>query len=822
MAPTQHYRITAFALLACSAMAIALPITSTLGQGATFFIVHSAGALEIVLFTLFMYLAPPGLLMVTVLVVGQFSERFARLFASTVIGILIGLWATSMAGGLPLAATIGISLSATLVSMWAYFTNANFRELLCIAGYLSPLVIINFLGFTPINTLLLPASEIDPGSAGGNDTPVVLLILDELSLASLLTPEKNIDSARLPNFSRLAELSTWYDDTTTASVYTDTAVPAILTGKHVEKGILPIYNQYTVNLFSLLSASHRIQAKEMVTRLCPEAVCANTGKSTTIFSARALFIDTWHIWLHAITPPALAERWLAPISYSWRNFGHTESEDTEGSELEMLEIKLADVAGDQKASFKHFLNNIKSDPGPGLHYLHLSLPHHPWIQLPDGTTYNGIRYLGTKMGLHVWSDKHVLVEQTQLRYALQLEFVDKLVGQLLDALIGSGKFDDTLLIVTSDHGLVFSPGKNRRIPEASTLADVSRVPLFIKYPKQTSGKRDSRKVQTIDILPTIVDTLDIPMSTKLDGQSLSSGNWQSAKRRIMEASGSELDLESSSNMDQAIARVQKVLIPGESAIEAISGKVEEQFQQDAIFEQPNGAERLELHLDRPDLYRNVDTESRYIPAMLSGKLSGGKPGTQVVVKLNGAIAGQGSTYDSSGQVFILLDPRKFTNGVNEITAYSSHKDSPFEIPVTSFNIAEWDVSRDNKGKVSVTGPAGKYHTGDSTLAGNAFFRFGGTGISVLTGWAYDKKFKRKAHTVLLLNGEKIVGAGFRKRKKPAYTKDKGIGPARGLEYWFSMEIEDELRQRYPSLSIVALFDDSRILEIEIDKATPEN
>lgn len=154
MGPTLHLRTTAFALIASCAMAVSLPLMSTLGQGATFFIVHNAGAQQIILFTLLIYLAPPMLLLALPLVIDRFSRRAARGMASA----MIGLWAVSIAGDVPNIATASIALSVTATAMWAYLCLPNFRELLCIAGYLSPLLLVNFLGFTPTSKLLLPTS----------------------------------------------------------------------------------------------------------------------------------------------------------------------------------------------------------------------------------------------------------------------------------------------------------------------------------------------------------------------------------------------------------------------------------------------------------------------------------------------------------------------------------------------------------------------------------------------------------------------------------------------------------------------------------------
>ena len=68
---------------------------------------------------------------------------------------------------------------------------------------------------------------------------VVVLLLDELPVDSLLTPDGSIDAARFPNFAALAGTSTWFRNATTVYDSTFKAVPAILDAKLPEKGTPP-------------------------------------------------------------------------------------------------------------------------------------------------------------------------------------------------------------------------------------------------------------------------------------------------------------------------------------------------------------------------------------------------------------------------------------------------------------------------------------------------------------------------------------------------------------------------------------------------------
>ena len=77
--------------------------------------------------------------------------------------------------------------------------------------------------------------------------------------------------------------------------------------------------------------------------------------------------------------------------------------------------------------------------------------------------------------------------------------------------------ESCLLIVTADHGVSFRPGHSRRLPDADNLADIASVPLFIKLPGQKEGRIDDRNVESVDIFPTIAESLGIELSEPVDG-----------------------------------------------------------------------------------------------------------------------------------------------------------------------------------------------------------------------------------------------------------------------------------------------------------------
>ena len=151
-------------------------------------------------------------------------------------------------------------------------------------------------------------------------------------------------------------------------------------------------------------------------------------------------------------------------------------------------------------------------------------PHFPWNTLPTGQTYSTpVPYPATVTT--GWGSDEWLVDQVYQQHLLQVQFVDTILGRVLDQLDRAGVYDDTLVVVVADHGIAIKPDVvHRRVILPDTVGEVAAVPLFIKEPHQTSGGIDDYRAETIDVLPTIADVLGIDLPWATDGVSLASPN----------------------------------------------------------------------------------------------------------------------------------------------------------------------------------------------------------------------------------------------------------------------------------------------------------
>jgi arylsulfatase A-like enzyme len=101
--------------------------------------------------------------------------------------------------------------------------------------------------------------------------------------------------------------------------------------------------------------------------------------------------------------------------------------------------------------------------------------------------------------------------------------VDAHLGRLLAALEAQGRIDDTLIVFTSDHGEFMG---DRGLGEKELFYDeVVRVPLIVCDPDPraaaTRGTVQARFVESIDVLPTLLDALGVPGAAhRIEGASL--------------------------------------------------------------------------------------------------------------------------------------------------------------------------------------------------------------------------------------------------------------------------------------------------------------
>ena len=96
-------------------------------------------------------------------------------------------------------------------------------------------------------------------------------------------------------------------------------------------------------------------------------------------------------------------------------------------------------------------------------------------------------------------------------YALVTE-IDYCVGEILNALDEAGLEEETIVIYASDHGdFVGNHGMVEKAAAGQNVyEDILNIPLIIKYPGKTkNGQRTAELVTLADVLPTLIDLLEL-------------------------------------------------------------------------------------------------------------------------------------------------------------------------------------------------------------------------------------------------------------------------------------------------------------------------
>lgn len=114
------------------------------------------------------------------------------------------------------------------------------------------------------------------------------------------------------------------------------------------------------------------------------------------------------------------------------------------------------------------------------------------------------------------------IDYVRALYDAEIMYVDELLNNIFSELKSLKLDSNTLVILTSDHGEGFNK-ELKRIHHGGRLHnDQINVPLIFRLPKVIpANKLVNTPVQLIDVLPTILDLLNIPIPKQVQGNSLS-------------------------------------------------------------------------------------------------------------------------------------------------------------------------------------------------------------------------------------------------------------------------------------------------------------
>ncbi|MCO8121021.1 sulfatase [Stieleria sp. TO1_6] len=104
-------------------------------------------------------------------------------------------------------------------------------------------------------------------------------------------------------------------------------------------------------------------------------------------------------------------------------------------------------------------------------------------------------------------------------YHACISFIDAQISLLFDALQRNGRWDDTIIILTSDHG--YHLGEHALWGKVTLFEECARVPMIVRVPGLTKdGANSEALVELVDLFPTLVELCAITGPNELQGNSL--------------------------------------------------------------------------------------------------------------------------------------------------------------------------------------------------------------------------------------------------------------------------------------------------------------
>lgn len=506
-------------LVALLTLAITHPVLETLAGSPEFFILRTGPRLSAAAAGLLIGVLLPAGVAGTVLGVRRLHRRTGEALHGvlvTALGSLLGLhlvratlgWGGG--AGLALAVLVGVGIRGALRHLDALRGLAPW-------GLLLPVASLGLLILTsPVSGMLLPTeAAATTASTDARPVAVTVIVLDELPTGTLMAGPDRIDRQRFPGFAAFADDAVWYRNATTAADTTVDGVPAVLTGRSTPPESLPIVADHPTNLFTILSGTHDVRAVEEYTRLCPRRICGQDRGRPLLADLAQLVRDLSLVGTHVTLPEQMADG-LPPLE-AWAGRPGGEAPGRTELSHDIFRQGQAIKRGDRRDPFRGAVRAASDRPPATI--LHTILPHRPFSYLPTGqrVTYEGTGGIET---VGVRSPDEWMARYEQRRHLLQTGLADRILGDTLDDLRRAGLYEDGMVVVTADHGVSFQPGVNRRWARPENLHEVAAVPLLVKYPSGRGGVVDRRPAQTIDVVPTILDVLDVPVPSSVKGRSL--------------------------------------------------------------------------------------------------------------------------------------------------------------------------------------------------------------------------------------------------------------------------------------------------------------
>lgn len=373
------------------------------------------------------------------------------------------------------------------------------RGLLTVATVVSiaPLALVAF------NT----ANTTDPVTVSFDDSadrpPILLVVADELSYSVVATADGTVRTP-FQNLAKLQDTSTTFTRAYSTANATHFALPTMLAGiaDASTLGEYPVALTGSGGPLSWLKSRYVVATDSDYFRPNNDGVpFVDLTQESLVNERLASPSERWG--LLAIDLVAIAGRTALPeplaglfpsLDDRWYDFWGT-----------LPETSVVDTGRD-------FVDVLAADDNPGFVLWHSMVPHTPYVR-----DYVGGFWTPNSLGLSTdgLGTTAVIELQRQVYVAAALDF-DGQLGWMMNELQRAGVFDETLIIVTADHGRTFPLNSTWRVGDnrSERWGDVAHVPLFVKWPGQKIPTVETGVRSLAQISRTIVDAAGAELSIR--------------------------------------------------------------------------------------------------------------------------------------------------------------------------------------------------------------------------------------------------------------------------------------------------------------------
>ncbi len=319
--------------------------------------------------------------------------------------------------------------------------------------------------------------------------------------------------ARTPSLRLLAKDAMVYDNAIAPSPWTYPSHVSLFTGLYPsEHGV---HETAKVKLLGLTRYHRVLKAKRLAERFSENGYSTDGISTNVMVSPFTAFDIGFQSFVSLDSTPKAKEKWASEVFSEARKLGSSPGaiaaallKHGKFSELyrytkawmkiRQLE-KVSDYPLDKGA---HMINDIFANSKWGRHFfkfINFVEMHEPYIGYKPKETWDdftGIRQIRKSKAKYL-----------KRQYVLEAEYLDARLGEIVNTLKRRGVYDDTMLIITSDHGQAFD--EHGYMYHNTYLYDeIIRIPMVIKYPNSKKFPKKSGYQSLVNISNLIKSVME--------------------------------------------------------------------------------------------------------------------------------------------------------------------------------------------------------------------------------------------------------------------------------------------------------------------------